>query len=94
MTKEMDEKRAQVAAQYKAVAHMAEALMSVHLDIAPMIEAGGPSDRVLETRGKNSARLMEVLGDILNDMDANDGPADEWMDPIFAEAQRRWPVSP
>jgi hypothetical protein len=86
----MDETtRKQVAAQCRAVAHMADALALVHKDKAQMIGAGsyGPTELV----GRHTARLMETLGDILNGMDAVDETEDAWLDPVFKEAQRRWP---
>lgn len=88
-----DALRKQVAAQCKAVAHMASAVASVHADKAKMLEAGrlnGIHDFV----GWHTAHLMEKLGNILNGMDAHDPDEDDWLEPIFAEAQRLWPKAP
>lgn len=51
----------------------------------------GKMDQLLDIVGQRTAHVMNVLGDILNDMDAVDDDADGWMEPIFAEAQRLWP---
>lgn len=87
-----EEKRKQVAAQCRAVAHMAKALAQVHSDKAIIIDHGpySPIDFV----GKQTAHLMEVLGDTLNGMDAIDPDEDDWMTPVFREAQRLWPDAP
>jgi hypothetical protein len=89
---ETDEKRRQVADQYRVVAHLASALMDVHKQIEPSIR-DGISDDLLDLRGKRSAHLMEVLGDILNGMDAVDNSEDGWTAPIFKRAQELWPNS-
>lgn len=87
----MDERRKQVAEQCKVVAHLATAIAEVYrakaLNFAS--EAKGP-DELIELVGNWSAAHMEMLGDILNGMDAADD-ADEWTDSIFREAQRLWP---
>lgn len=82
-------KREQVAKQCQAVAHMAKTLASVNTDYAALLRAGAPLP--LEIVGARTAYLMEVLGDILNDMDAVDEEEDGWIDPVIAEAQRLWP---
>lgn len=87
----MDEKQKQVADQCRAVAHMATALAQVHSDYAKMFEAGGPVLNLTETVGKRTAHFMETLGDWLNGMDAVT-QEDEFMAPIFREAQRLWPT--
>lgn len=93
----MDEKlRDQVAQQCKAVAHMATALAQVHSDKAEIIAAGGTlynDSTLLNMIGRNTARYMEKLGDILNGMDAVDEKEDAWLDPVFEEAHRLWPQS-
>lgn len=80
---------AQVVAQYRVVAHMARALAQVHEDIAGLMEAGGGLS-LTEMWGERSASIMDTLGNILNGMDAV-SEDDEWVNPIFAEAHRRWP---
>ena len=87
-----DEKQMQVAKQCEAVAHLATALAQVSTDYANIFKAC-PVGHLVEQVGQRTAHQMEVLGDILNGMDAitND---DKWLDPIFAEAQRLWPQPP
>lgn len=88
----MDARRKQVADQCRAVAHLAAALAQVSDDYARMFGNVGAvrPDDIVEMVGKRTARQMEVLGNILNGMDANDDE-DEWMAPVFLEAQRLWP---
>lgn len=91
----IQQKRKQVADQYRVVAHLAKALMDVHAQLAPVIECGaGAVDTILDIQGKRSAPIMECLGNILNDMDAVDGEEDAWTASIFAEAQRLFPSCP
>lgn len=79
----------QVSEQCKAVACMAASIARVYQDYAVMFQAGyGPA--LLEPVGKRTAELMELLGDILNGMDAVIDE-DEWMDPVFQRAQALWP---
>lgn len=89
----MDEKlKEQVAQQCKVVAHLATALAQVHSERAEIIAAGGyEGGALLDMVGRQTARLMETLGDILNGMDATDEDEDAWVDPVFKEAHRRWP---
>ncbi len=89
----MDDKRKQVAAQCRAVAHMARTISEVYDDIAKMHESGpGGWDELTEIRGQRTAELLEELGDILNGMDAVTDE-DAWVHPILEEAQRRWPTA-
>lgn len=88
MTKAAGASQKQVVLQYRAVAHLANAIARVHTEIAATIKS---SPELLDLRGKRSAHLMEILGDILNGMDAVDPAEDAWMDPIFKEAHRLWP---
>lgn len=90
---DIDEKRQQVVDQYRAVAHLASTLATVHSEIGEAITAG-PSDDLLDIRGNRSAHIMEVLGDILNGMDAVDDGEDKWMAPIFERAQKMFPGQP
>jgi hypothetical protein len=77
--------RAQVVAQCRVVAHLAKALASVFEDKADAFEQGfWPA--ILEMNGRNSAGLMETLGNILNGMDAVDEAEDAWAYPIFERA--------
>lgn len=81
----------QVADQYRAVAHLARSIASVHAQIEPIIRSG-ISRELDEMRGARSARYMEVLGNILNEMDANDPSEDSWMDVVFKQAQKAYPA--
>lgn len=85
------EKTEQIARQCEAVAHQAMALANVHRDFARLIRAGA-APRAHDSIGRRSAALMEYLGDTLNGMDAVTD-ADEWMQPIFAAAQKLYPQS-
>lgn len=83
--------RDQVLAQCRAVAHMARAIAEVHDDKAETLALiMTRDDGFAEFMGRQTAGLMEVLGDLLNDMDAVTSE-DDWIQPIFAEAHRRWP---
>ena len=79
--------REQVADQFRAVAHLAQAIATVHSQIEPSIRAG-VADDLLGLRGPWSGSRLEVLADILNNMDAVD-PEDEWIDPIIERARER-----
>lgn len=85
-----DEKRAQVVNQCRAVAHMATALASISSDYAGLFITAA-HDNIIEQVGKRTAEQMEILGNILNGIDAVDSKADEWMTPIFESAHRFWP---
>lgn len=85
-----NEIRDQVVKQCRAVVHLAKALAETHEGIAAIIEAGHAGD-LLDKVGRDTAFIMEALGDMLNEMDAVDDQRDEWLTPVFEEAQRRWP---
>lgn len=89
---EIAEKCSQVADQCKAVAHLAAALVQLHVDYENMMR-GGHIDTLIDLVGDRTASFMETLGDMLNGMDAV-SPDDEWMAPIFDEAHRLWPQPP
>ena len=81
-------KREQVALQCKVVARLAENIAHVYNDLAFMYARDdGSGDAILDIKGKNGARLMETLGDILNNMDAV-SDEDSWMDDVFVRAQK------
>lgn len=86
-----EERRTQVAAQCRAVVHMAKALAEVHEAKAQGFEMGDRSDGIINVVGNSTASIMEVLGDILNGIDANDSDEDGWLDPIFEKAHQLWP---
>lgn len=79
----------QVGAQCNAVAAMAVSISQVHADYAALFHSGH-GEALLEQVGKRTAELMELLGDILNNMDAVTDD-DKWMEPIFDKAQLLWP---
>lgn len=88
-----EQTRNHIVQQCKAVAHLATALAQVHSDKAEIIAAGSSlysDSALLEMIGRNTAAYMEKLGDILNGMDAMT-EEDDWLDPVFEEAHRRWP---
>ena len=83
------DKRMQVAAQCRAIVHLATQIALVHSDKAAMF-AAGYQDSLIEFCGDETASLMETLGNILNGMDAV-SDEDKWMGPIFEEAHQLWP---
>jgi hypothetical protein len=90
----IEQKRQQVADQYRVVAHLAKVMAGVHDQLASVIESGaGAIDSILDIQGERSAMIMEYLGDTLNAMDAVD-ETDAWTGPVFAEAQRLFPSCP
>ena len=90
MTKAMvDEKQKQVAEQCRAVAHMAGVIADVYSQKV-VIYNEVPNVPTTDLVGERTADLMEMLGDVLNGMDAVT-EEDDWLMPIFAEAHRRWP---
>jgi hypothetical protein len=86
--------RKQVAAQCKAIAHMATAIAQINADYERMLSDPGSKalDGIEETVGERTAAWMETLGDMLNSIDAVE-KEDAWMGPVFREAQRRWPAT-
>lgn len=85
-------KRNQVIAQCKAIKHMAAVLSKVYGDFSMMFQSGH-MDTLLEMKGRDSAVVMEWLGDLLNDMDCVQ-EEDEWMEPIFRAAHEMFPKEP
>lgn len=74
---------AQTEAQYKAVAHMAKALAEVHEGVLKVLPK--ESRMFLEMACERSARIMEQLGEIHNEMDTV-MPEDKFLQPIFEKA--------
>ena len=89
-------KREQVVEQCKAVAYLARTIAQVHSETVEIWAAPEfqptQEDGLLDVVGERTASFMEQLGDMLNAMDAND-EQDQWLEPVFAEAQRLWPVA-
>jgi hypothetical protein len=88
----MDERREQVVKQLKAVAHLATALAEVSGQLAKGYAdpTAASFDGIVEMTGERTAHQMEVLGDMLNGMDAVTDE-DEWLTPIFDAAHKMWP---
>lgn len=87
------ERRKQVAQQCRAVAHMAGAIARVYSDYERLFandQLDDALDSLVEIKGEDSAELMQILGDILNGMDAATDE-DEWMTPVFEAANSMWP---
>lgn len=87
-----DDLKKQVAQQCRVISHMATAIAQVHTDKAASIDLGygGDDASFFDMVGRWTAERMEILGDILNGMDAVTED-DDWTHPIFEEAHRRWP---
>lgn len=81
--------REQVGAQCNAVNHLATAIAQLYGDYAKIFHDGS-AERLLEQVGKRTAAFMETLGDMLNATDSY-SEDDDWLEPVFKEAQRRWP---
>ena len=86
----MSELSEQVSKQYRAVAHLAEALAQVHSQMVEIVKRDDDAI-LLSLRGNRSANIMELLGNILNGMDAVDRDADAWLDRVFEDAHRLFP---
>jgi hypothetical protein len=86
---EMTTKRDQVVQQLRAVAALCETLGGVSSDLASLYESGA-ADELLDHVGLRSASQMEILGDMLDGMDAVNEP-DEWMMPVFVSAHELFP---
>jgi hypothetical protein len=84
-----DDLREQVARQYEAVAHFAKALSDVHADIAPMIRSGEFPELLIH-QGCGSLRLIEILAEILNSIDAV-SEEDEQFHSVILDAYRLFP---
>lgn len=85
----LSDKKKQVAAQCRVVAHLASVLADVHKDYKKIVEAE-IDDGFIDRVGKRTASYMDQLGDMLNAMDiVSDG--DAWTNPIFEAAHKLWP---
>lgn len=82
----------QIARQCDVVCHLASVLSEVYSDYAKMERAGdgSPFIDIAEQLGNRTARHMEILGDILNGMDAIE-EEDACVNPIFEKAQKLFP---
>lgn len=68
--------------QYKAVAHLAKAVVELHGPHMTRHSSRG----ILEMQSVRAHEIMEWLGDLLNAMDGVDAEKDGWMNPIFDKA--------
>ena len=81
----------QIAKQCDAVAHLARCIAEVHAEKAEMFrENTHGAEHIADLVGRDTAFLMETLGNILNDMDAVTED-DAWIKEVFLEAQRLFP---
>lgn len=85
-------KRRQVTAQFRVIAHLCKQIGRVHEQLAEMHEAAHIAS-LLDMHGVDTAYRMELLGNMANNMDIVTDE-DAWLDPIYAEAQKRWPQKP
>lgn len=81
--------REQVAQQCDVVVHMGTVLANLFRELAIDVRQGRVS-LMLHSTGKESAQIMNELGNILNDMDAV-SEDDAWTTPIFDKASELWP---
>lgn len=82
-------KQEQVIAQLRVVRHLSNRLAEISDDYMKIMASENSAD-ILDIVGNRSACQMEVLGDMLNGMDAADENADRFY-PIFDKAQEMWP---
>lgn len=87
----MEEKRKQVIAQCRVVAHLASVLSTIHQEHAAIVLDNIKSEDIIDSIGKRTARMMEDLGEWVDSMDAVE-PTDEWMNRIFLKARDMYPV--
>lgn len=86
-----EHKRNQVADQCKAIAALCTQIAEVYASKESLFRSGH-MDVLLDQVGKDSAGLMEYLGDTANGMDIVE-PEDEWMSPIFEAAHAMFPMT-
>lgn len=91
-TPTIEARRAQVLAQYRAVAHLACGIMECHgRDGEAAHVRAGRMDGVLGPLGRRSHRIIEDLADILQGMDLL-LEVDEWVDPVLEAAREMFPI--
>ncbi len=83
----------QALAQCRVVAHLARQIAIVHEQKAEAYELVNMDAGLIDVVGQFSANAMEVLGDMLNGMDAVDDEEDAWTDPVFEVAHATWPTT-
>ena len=82
---------AQVLDQYRVVVHLAKSLALVFEQSADFYAKTANNLMMIDMLGEHSAAIMEMLGDILNGMDAVDDDEDGWTNQIFRIAHATWP---
>ena len=88
----MNERRQQVVKQLEAVVHLATALANVSSDLLKLYaDPACKVDSLVEQVGNRTAFQMELLGDMLNGMDAVDADEDAKFDSVFETAHKMWP---
>lgn len=87
---DLNQRQLQVVNQYRAVAYLARSLAGLCDDMVKMHKTGQFQDLV-EMHGQRSAYQMEVLGDLLNEIDAIEEVGTAFLNPIFEEAHKLWP---
>lgn len=85
MSEEVTDRKQQCVAQHLAVVDMLLKIANVYAQVAVSMP-----DVLVEMRGKESARVMEYLGNLMNNMDIVTAEDAHW-DPIFRAAHELWP---
>lgn len=85
MTDVLIDRKIQVRQQCHVVTHMCGSIMDVYVAHREHLP-----DELVELIGQRSAELMELLGDVLNGMDAV-CESDEWTFPIMERAKEMFP---
>ena len=81
-----EERQRQVLEQCRCVAALARAIAEIHEQLSKHVDAN-----IVDIVGKRTARIMEYLGDELNNMDAAT-PEDSVWDSTFTNAHLLYPA--
>jgi hypothetical protein len=85
-----EEEKTQIEKQMMATLHLINKLHVVIDQITVLYFNHKPvDDGILRDWGCRSARILEDLGDMANDMDIVE-PEDEWINPIITKARERY----
>lgn len=90
---ELSEKRRILAAQCRAVVHLALNIAKVHADLIDLYQNPKNDEGFVDHAGRGLNGRMNTLGAVLNGMDAV-SPEDAWMDPIFEMARKAFSPEP
>ena len=82
-------KAEQIRRQYDAVARLARTVAELHEESLFSV-TDDANDALLDIKGRRSAYIMEMLGDIINGMDAA-VEEDRDLDPVFEMAHAMFP---